>query len=156
MTGPGHFGSLISPQFLGYSTSFLLYLRQNCDVDCNGLCQSIPSIPLFTFFLLDLIRYPPFFPPDATTGVLTCALTTRGDQVSGYHNEDDVYCTVINLEVQLLYGWPCQHYHATRSHYTDSLFRLQPPSHNNLLTPYSIFAYMLVILCASAKLSRNQ
>ena len=34
--------------------------------------------------------------------------------------------------------------------------RLQPPSHNNLLTPYSIFAYMLVIFCACAKLSRNR
>jgi hypothetical protein len=28
----------------------------------------------------------------------------------------------------------------------------QPPSHSSLFTPYSIFAYMLVILCASCKL----
>jgi len=31
----------------------------------------------------------------------------------------------------------------------------QPPSHSNLLTPYSIFAYILVILRASAKLNRH-
>jgi hypothetical protein len=31
-------------------------------------------------------------------------------------------------------------------------FLFQLPSHSNLLTPYSIFVYMLVILRASAKL----
>jgi hypothetical protein len=29
-----------------------------------------------------------------------------------------------------------------------------PPSHKSLLSPYSIFAYVLVTLCASAKLSK--
>lgn len=125
--------------------SFLFYLRQNY-VGCNGLCQPIP-LSIFFFARSNTISL--FLCSDSNTAVLPSALTTRGNQISGYHNEDGVYCTVINLEVLLLDGWLCQRY-------ANALFRLQPPSHNNLLTPYSIFAYMLVIFCASAKLSRNQ
>ena len=58
----------------------------------------------------------PLLSSDSTTAVLTSALTMRGDQVSGYHNEDDVYCTVINLEVLLLDGWLCQHCQVTRGY----------------------------------------
>lgn len=42
-------------QFLGYPLHFsFIYVRT--------LTWVVPSIPLFTFFLLDLIRYPLFFP----------------------------------------------------------------------------------------------
>lgn len=33
--------------------------------------------------------------------------------------------------------------------------QIQPPSQSSLFTPYSIFAYTLVILCASAKLKKK-
>jgi len=54
----------------------------------------------FISFCSDLIRYHFFF-ADSTAAVLTSATTTRGIQVSGYRNENGVYCTVINLEVLL-------------------------------------------------------